>query len=140
MSGSSSGSNGFGLIEVIVALTVLSIGLLAIVGLVRAVSRQAEQARAEGDAALLALQRIEEVLSESAASGLSRQDTLRFGSRSYTAGVTVEAAGRSLQRIRVQVAQVGPPGFGSGTPKVRSYGTLHRSSLPRLVPPAYAIP
>lgn len=140
MRGASTNSMGWGLIEVIVALTVLSIGLLATVGLVRAVSRQADQARAESDAALLALQRIEEEMSQPSASGLSQEDTLRFGGRSYTAGITLQAAGRALQRIRVDVSQLGPPGFGSGPPKVRSYGTLHRSPLPRLLPPANAIP
>lgn len=134
------GSRGCGLIELIVALTVLSIGLLATAGLVRAVSRQADQARAEGDAALIALQRIEEALSEPAATGLSREDTLRFGGRSYAAGIILEAAGPALQRIRVDVWQVGSPGFGAGQPTVRSYATTYRRPLPRLVPPADGIP
>lgn len=141
MTGSSPfGPEGCGLIEVIVALTVLSVGLLATAGLVRAVSRLADQARAEGDAALIAQQGIEAALSERAAAPSSREDTLHFGGREYAVGITLEAAGPTLERIRVDVVQVGPPGFGGGLPRVRSYGTRRRSSLPRLAPPANAVP
>jgi hypothetical protein len=38
------------------------------------------------------------------------------------------------------VVQVGPPGFGSGSPTVRSFATRRRSHLPRLVSPASALP
>jgi Tfp pilus assembly protein PilV len=134
------GPEGCGLIEVIVALTVLSVGLLATAGLVRAVSQMADQARAEGDAALLAQQGIEAALSERAAAPYSREDTLRFGGREYAVGITLEAAGPALERIRIDVVQVGPPGFGRGLPPVRSYGTRRRSPLPRLAPAASAIP
>jgi type II secretory pathway pseudopilin PulG len=153
------GLEGCGLIEVIMALTVLSVGLLATAGLVRAVSWQAELARSEGDAALLAQQQIETALSErtSAPSSLAQQqietalsertsapssrgDTLHFGNREYAVGVTLEAAGPALERIRIDVVQVGPPGFGNRLPNVRSYGTRRRRPLPRLVPPASAIP
>jgi Tfp pilus assembly protein PilV len=134
------GPKGCGLIEVIVALTVLSVGLPATAGLVRAVSRLAEQARAEGDAALLAQQGIEAALSERAAAPSSREDTLHFGDREYAVGITLDAAGPALERIRIEVVQVGPPGFGSGLPNVRSYGTRRRRPLPRLVPPASAVP
>ncbi len=141
MTGSSPfGSEGCGLIEVIVALTVLSVGLLATAGLVRAVSRLADQGRAEGDAALLAQQGIEAALSERAQVPSSREDTLQFGDREYAVGITLDAVKPTLQRIRATVVQVGPPGFGSGPPRVRSYGTRRRSSLPRLVPPASAVP
>ncbi len=141
MTGSSPiGPEGCGLIEVIVALTVLSVGLLATAGLVRAVSLLADQARAEGDAALLAQQQIEAVLSEHAAAPSSREDTLQFGDREYAVGITLDAVKPSLQRIRATVVQVGSPGFGSGPPRVRSYGTFRRSSLPRLAPPANAVP
>lgn len=141
MTGSSPfGPKGCGLIEVIVALTVLSVGLLATAGLVRAVSGLADQARAEGDAALLAQQGIEAALSEREQAPSSREDTLQFGDREYAVGVNLDAVKPSLARIRATVVQVGPPGFGSGPPRVRSYGTHHRSSLPRLAPPADAIP
>ncbi len=131
---------GFGLIEVIVALTVLSVGLLATAGLVRAVSRLADQGRAEGDAALLAQQGIETALAERAAAPSSREDTLQFGGRQYAVEITLESAGPALERIRIEVVQVGPPGFGSGSPTVRSFGTRRRSHLPRLVSPASALP
>ncbi len=141
MTGSSPvGLEGCGLIEVIVALTVLSVGLLATAGLVRAVSWQAELARSEGDAALLAQQQIETALSERTSAPSSRGDTLHFGNREYAVGVTLEAAGPALERIRIDVVQVGPPGFGNRLPNVRSYGTRRRRPLPRLVPPASAIP
>ena len=141
MTGSSPlGPEGCGLIEVIVALTVLSVGLLATAGLVRAVSQMADQARAEGDAALLAQQGIEAALSERAPAPSSREDTLHFGGREYAVGITLEAAGPALERIRIDVVQVGPPGFGSGLPRVRSYGTRRRIPLPRLAPAASANP
>ena len=141
MTGSSPvGLEGCGLIEVIVALTVLSVGLLATAGLVRAVSWQAELARSEGDAALLAQQQIETALSERTSAPSSRGDTLHFGNREYAVGVTLEAAGPALERIRIDVVQVGPPGFGNRLPNVRSYGTRRRRPLPRLVPPASALP
>lgn len=134
------GPNGFGLIEVILALTVLSVGLLATAGLVRAVSQLADQARAEGDAALLAQQGIETALSEHAAAPSSREDTLRFGDREYAVRITLDAGGPGLERIGIDVVQVGPPGFGSGLPTVRSFGTRRRIPLPRLVSPARALP
>lgn len=131
---------GCGLVEVIVALTVLSVGLLATAGLVRAVSRQADHVRAEGDAALLAQQVLGEALSERAAAPVSREDTLRFGDRQYAVGITIEPVGPALEHIRIDVLQLGPPGFGTGGPEVRSFGTRRRAPLPRLLPPAPTIP
>ncbi len=132
--------NGFSLIEVILSLTVLSVGLLATAGLVRAVSQLADQARAEGDAALLAQQGIETALSERAAAPSSREDTLRLGDREYAVRITLDAAGPALERIGIDVAQVGPPGFGNGSPAIQSFGTRRRIPLPRLVPPTRPLP
>ena len=134
------GSSGFSLIEVILALTVLSVGLLATAALVRAVSQLANQARAEGDAALLAQQGIETALSERAAAPSSREDTLGLGDREYAVRITLDAAGPALERIGIDVAQVGPPGFGSGLPTIRSFGTRRRIHLPRLLPPTRPLP
>lgn len=131
---------GCGLIEVIVALTVLSVGLLTIAGLVRAVSRQTDHARAESAAALLAQQELGAALSVHAPAPFSREDTLRFGSRDYSVEVALEAAGPDLDRMTIDVVSVGPPGFGQGDPRVRSYSTLRRTPLPGLAPPANGIP
>lgn len=131
---------GCGLIEVIVALTVLSVGLLATAGLVRAVSREADHARAESDAALLAQQELEATLSVHAAASASHEDTLRFAGRDYAVEIALEPAGPELERITIDVVRVGPPGFGNGGPRARTYSTRRRSTLPGLAPPANGTP
>lgn len=136
MSGASRlGPAGWALVEVIVTLTVLSVGLLATAGLVRAVSRQIDQARAESDAALQAQQLLEAALSARAPPPHSGEDTLALGGRNYIVRMDVEVETPTLERIRVDVVRAGPPGFGTGLPRPRSYGTRRRSPLPRLLPP-----
>lgn len=138
MRGSLSGSRGWGLAEVIVALTVLSAGLLGAAGLVRAVSYQIDQARAEADTALLAQGELEAAIANPSTPP-PRQDTLGFGGRGYAASIARDA-GKGLEIIRVDLVEVGPPGFGSGPAVVRSYVTRRRPRLPRLTPPVQAVP
>lgn len=130
---------GYSLIEVIVALTVLSVGLLATAGLVRAVSREADHGRAESGVALLAQQELEAALADAAAP-VSLEDTLHFAGRDYAVEIAHAPAGPELERISIVVVPVGPPGFGNGAPRARTYSTRRRSTLPGLAPPANGIP
>ena len=132
------GSEGWGLAEVIVALTVLSAGLLGAAGLVRAVSYQADQARTEADAALLAQEELEAALA-SPSSPPPRQDTLGFGGRDYAASIDRDE-GEGLEVIRIDVVPLGPRGFGAGPAVLRSYATRLRPPLPRLAPPVPTVP
>ena len=138
MRGSLLGSEGWGLAEVIVALTVLSAGLLGAAGLVRAVSYQVDQARTEGDTALLAQEELEATLANPY-SPPPRQDTLGFGGRDYAASIDRQA-GAGLEVIRIDLVQLGPRGYGAGPAVVRSYATRRRPPLPRPAPPVQAVP
>ncbi|UCG75075.1 MAG: prepilin-type N-terminal cleavage/methylation domain-containing protein [Gemmatimonadota bacterium] len=127
---------GFGLVEVAVALAVLAVGLLGAAALVRAVSHQSSQARAAADAALAAQQVLEAALAGDVASS-ALSDTMGFAGRDYVLTMRSDSVGPALERIGVEVAEAGSPGYGARHLPARSYVTLWRRRLPLpVLPPA----
>lgn len=120
---------GFGLVEAIVALVILSVGLLALAGLTLTVARQTSRASAETDQALAA-QQVLEVMTDAGygtyANG-STDTTVTVGDRTLTVTRNVSSAGSGVQEIEVVVPAVGQAAQASFTTRVHRKRTLPSS-------------
>jgi Tfp pilus assembly protein PilV len=81
--GAATGEEGFGLVETLIALTILVVGLLAVSGLTMASARQARIADWRGDMTAAGLLALEEVRMEDFTTLASRSDTFAIGGRDY---------------------------------------------------------
>ncbi len=128
---------GFGLPEVIVALTLLATGLLGLAGLVRAVGLQSEQARLIGERAMVAQEALEQAIADRLQAPFTRTDTARVGSRAYEVVRTVTAGGAGTKAITVQVRAVPPTGapMDSFVTRLR-----RRMPVPAFPPPGISPP
>jgi len=128
---------GFGLPEVIVALTVLAVGLLGLAGLVRAVGLQSEQARLMGERAMVAQEALEQAVADRLGTPSSRTDTARVGIRVYEVVRTVTAGGTGTRAITVQVRAVPPKGapMDSFVTRLRRRMPLPAFPPPGIIPP-----
>ena len=110
---------GFGLVEVLVAVTILTMGLLAVAGLGWGVARQAREAAIRTEQTIAARQVLDALKDRGYAElapGTS-DTTLVVGERRYTVRRTVSAEGTELKRLSAAVsAAAGVPG--------RTYATL----------------
>ena len=110
---------GFGLVEVLVALTILAVGLLAVGGLVWGIARQAREAAIRTEQTLAARQVLDALKDRGYAEltpGTS-DTTLVVGERHYTVRRTVSPEGTDLKRLSAAVSAAG------GVP-ARTYATL----------------
>lgn len=114
------------------AVVLLTVGLVAVAGLLRSVALQVGQARADGEMALVAQAILEQALV--APKGAPHADTLWFGSRAYAVSTRIEHVASDLQRIRLVATPVGPLGFGSA-PSRREFFTYRTTVAPRPLPP-----
>ena len=128
---------GFGLPEVMVALTLLATGLLGLAGLVRAVGLQSEQARLMGERAMVAQEALEQAVADRLGTPFSRTDTARVGSRVYEVVRTVTAGGAGTEAITVQVRAVQPTGaqMDSFVTRLRRRMPLPAFPPPGIIPP-----
>ncbi len=128
---------GFGLPEVIVALTLLATGLLGLAGLVRAVGLQSERARLIGERAMVAQEALEQAIADRLQAPFTRTDTARVGSRAYEVVRTVTAGGTGTEAITVQVRAVPPTGapMDSFVTRLR-----RRMPVPAFPPPGISPP
>ena len=101
------GEEGFGLVETLIALTILVIGLLAVTGLTMAAATQARIADWRSDMAAAGLQALEEVRREDFAALASRSDTFAIGGRDYPVTITVTDLSTRLKEVRVVVDGAG---------------------------------
>ena len=124
----------------LIALTLLSIGLLAAAGLVRAVSHLSHRALVEGDQAIVAQQALESAVAQCFGGPPAVSDTVAFGSRLYAVEFGFDVARPDLERVSVNVVAAGVPGFGSSEPLVRSFTTYRRRTLPLPLPPKVTAP
>ena len=117
---------GFGLVEVLVALTLLAVGLVAVAGLTRGVARQTREAAIRTEQTFAARQVLEAMMARGYAAlddGAS-DTTLVVGARSYTVRREVTREGTDLKRLSATVpATSGVPG--------RTYATLLNRSRSR---------
>lgn len=117
-----SSSRGATLVEVVVALLVLGVGLLAVAGVSTSVGAQARLSALQTDQALVAQQEMGRVLSLGWSSLLpgSVTDTVATGGRQWEVVRTVTEPAAELREVTVQVAPV------DGSVRSRSFSTrLH---------------
>lgn len=120
---------GFGLVEALVALVILSIGLLALAGLTLAVAQQTSRASAETDQALAAQQVLEVMIDAgygTYANG-STDTTVTVGDRTITVTRNVSSAGSSVQEIEIVVPATGQASQATFTTRVHRKRTLPSS-------------
>ncbi len=98
---------GFGLVETLVALTILVVGLLAVTGLTMAAATQARIADWRGDMTAAGLLALEEVRLEDFTALASRSDTFAIGGRDYPVAITVTDLSTRLKEVRVVVEGAG---------------------------------
>ncbi len=97
-------SDGFGLIETLVAITVLSIGLMAASGLSSGTTRLVTSASVLADQTAAAESVFEALRQAGYAAAVSRVDTLRVGSASYVVEVAVADLAPTTKQVVVSVS------------------------------------
>ena len=101
------GEEGFGLVETLIALTILVVGLLAVTGLTMAAATQARIADWRADMTAAGLLALEDVRLEDFTTLTSRSDTFAIGGRDYPVAITVTPLSTRLKEVRVVVAGAG---------------------------------
>lgn len=121
---------GFGLVETVVALLILSVGLLALAGLTMAVARQTSRASAETDQAMAAQQVLEHMIDAGYGAYPNGTDdtTLVVSGRSLTVTRNVSSAGGSVQEIEIVVPAFGHATEATFTTRVHKQRTMPGSS------------
>ncbi|MDT8436580.1 MAG: prepilin-type N-terminal cleavage/methylation domain-containing protein [Gemmatimonadota bacterium] len=120
---------GFGLVEALIAVTILVIGLLAVSGLTLASASQARIADWRSDQTAAGLMAVEQVRAAGFAAAASGTLTIDVEGRSVPVTITVTDLSPRLKQVEVVVS-------GVGTFPARTYRTqLYRPrSLPLPVP------
>lgn len=116
---------GFGLVEVLVALTILAFGLLAVAGLTWSVTRQARGAAVRTGQTLAAQQVVEATIARGyGALAVGESDTtVAVGERSYTVTLVVTQVGDDLRELSATVSgteEVAPATFATRVHRDRS--------------------
>lgn len=101
------GEEGFGLVETLIALTILVVGLLAVTGLTMAAATQARIADWRADMTAAGLLALEDVRLEDFTTLTSRSDTFAIGGHDYPVAITVTPLSTRLKEVRVVVAGAG---------------------------------
>lgn len=120
--------DGFGLVEAMIAITILVIGLLAVSGLTLATAAQARIADLRSDQMVAGQSAIETVRRMDFASVASEVDTVSAGGRDLVVTTTVVDLGSRTKEVTVEIA---PP---TGSLTTRSFSTVLHN--PRSLPPA----
>lgn len=98
------GEAGFGLVEVLIALIIFAIGMLAVAGLSMSVGAQTNWSVWQTDQSLAAQQVLERVQREGYAAAASGTETVTVGNRTYTAARTVTQIGPRVKEVSVTVS------------------------------------
>lgn len=119
------GDEGFGLVETLIALTILVIGLLAVSGLTMAAATQARIADWRSDMTAAGQLALEELQLEDFAAIASGSGTFAVGGRDYPVSITVTVISSRVKEVQVVVE-------GAGTLDADTFTTrIHR---PRPLP------
>ena len=110
---------GFGLVETLIALTILVIGLVAVSGLSLASADQARIATWRSQQAAAAQIVLEEVQNEGWAAAVSHMDTATVAGHDYLVKVDVSEVSSRVKQVTIGVAGVGD--VGSRTFSTRVY-------------------
>ena len=120
--------HGFGLVEAMIAMTILVIGLLAVSGLSLATAAQARIADLRSDQMVAGQAAIEQTRRLDFGSVASGVDTVESGGREFVVTTTVGSLSTRTKEVAVEVAPL------SGSLPTRSFSTvLHK---PRSLPAA----
>jgi Tfp pilus assembly protein PilV len=119
------GDEGFGLVEALIAVTILVIGLLAVSGLSLAAATQARVADWQAEQAEAGQVAIESVQMSGFAAAASRTDTVTIDGHDYVVSITVTALNGRVKDVQAQVSAV-------GSLPARTFST--RLYLPRSLP------
>lgn len=120
--------DGFGLVEAMIAITILVIGLLAVSGLTLATAAQARIADLRSDQMVAGQSAIEAVRRMDFADVASDVDTVSAGGRDLIVTTTVVDLGSRTKEVTVEIV---PP---AGSLTTRSFSTVLHD--PRSLPPA----
>lgn len=111
---------GFGLIEALIALIILSVGLLAIAGIALSVSAQT-RAGVNTTAQVLAGQQVLEAMVQEGYGSVPTGDTtVTVGSRTFIVDRSISASGSRWQEIQVQVESMGDQAAETITTRVHA--------------------
>lgn len=94
---------GLGLIEVMIALVIFAVGMLAVAGLGLAVGAQTNWSVWQTDQSLAAQQVLERVQREGYDAATSGSETVTVGNRTYTVDRTVSQIGTRVREVSVTV-------------------------------------
>jgi hypothetical protein len=110
--------DGFGIVETLIAFTILVIGLLAVSGLTLASSAQARIADRWSDMATAGQLTIETVQFRGYDSATNRTDTVSVGGRDYPVTLTVTDVSSRVREVQAVVDGTGPASVRTFTARV----------------------
>ena len=119
MSPPAAAESGFGLVEALIAVTILVIGLMAVAGLTLATAAQVRIATIQGGQTVAAQQVLEELQLAGFDAAASGTDTVSVDGRDYVVTVTVTTASARVKNVQASVAGVGS--LGAQTMTTRLY-------------------
>jgi Tfp pilus assembly protein PilV len=99
--------SGFGLVETLIALTILVIGLIAVSGLSLASASQARIANWRSQQAAVAQMVLEDVQSDGWSSAVSAVHTINVAGHDYPVKVGVSRVSSRVKQVTIAVAGVG---------------------------------
>lgn len=120
---------GLGLVEVLIALTIFAVGMLAVAGISLSVGAQTNWAVWQTDQSLAAQQVLERVQREGYAAATSGTETVTVGNRTYSVSRTVTQVSSRVKEVSVTVTTT--RGWDRGVPP-RTFVT--RLYEPRALP------
>lgn len=125
-SGDHTGASGVSLVEVLIALSILTIGMLSVAGITLSVGAQTNWATWQTDQALAGQQVLERVQQAGFDAAVSGTDTVTIGNRTYVVNRVVSQVAPRVKEVRATVVS-------SGSAAPRTFVTrLHK---PRPLPP-----
>lgn len=96
--------SGIGLVEVLIALVILSFGLLSVAGISLSVGAQTRWATWETDQSLVAQEVLERVQSEGYDNAESGTETVSIGNRGYDVTREVDDVANRVKEVRVSIS------------------------------------
>jgi len=110
--------SGFGLVETMIAFTILVIGLLAVSGLTLASAAQARIADRRSDVATAGQIMIETLQLQGFDSAVNRVDTVSVGGKDYPVSLTVASISSRVREVQAVVDGSGPVATRTFTARV----------------------
>lgn len=119
-------SSGLGLIEVLVAMMILSVGMMAIAGISLQVGTQTKLSTSQTDQSLAAQQVMEALQQNGYAAATNGQDTVSVGNRQYLVTRAVTTPNMRVKLVQLTVTSVN----GLASPRVYTSRIYETRQLP----------